>query len=314
MIIKMIKKEEKFYILSNPEFLAEGTAIKNLRDPDRVLIGGKSDSAISALKNIYLNWVEEKNISTDIWSSELSKLIANAFLAQRISSINSISALCEVTGANIDNVAKAVGMDLRIGKHFLNSGPGFGGSCFKKDILKPIYICNHYGLYEVAQYWEQVININNWQQKRISKVVAEKLFGNLSDKKISILGFSFKANTNDTRESPAINICSDLLEEGAYLSIYDPKVSHIQIEKAFDTLDFGIKNNWITSSSVYEAVEDADAILIITDWEEFYEIDYEKIFKIMRVPKWIFDTRNVVNKNNLENIGFKIWKLGSGEI
>ena len=215
-----------FSVLSNPEFLAEGTAINDLENPDRVLIGGENDDAINSLKNIYLNWVPEKKIiTTSLWSSELSKLIANAFLAQRISSINSVSAICEETGADVQEVALAVGSDKRIGNHFLNAGPGFGGSCFKKDILNLVYICNHYGLNEVASYWEKVIDINVWQQKRISSLIVEKLFGTLSGKKISILGFSFKANTNDTRESPSIKICKELLEEGANLAIYDPRVS-----------------------------------------------------------------------------------------
>ena len=198
------------------------------------------------MKEIYLNWVEEfKILTTDLWSSELSKLISNAFLAQRISSINSISALCEATQSNINNVAKAVGMDKRIGPFFLEASPGFGGSCFKKDISNLIYICNHYGLDEVASYWEQVILINKWQQKRISKIIVEKLFGNLSEKKISILGFAFKSNTNDTRESPAISICKDLLEEGCFLSIYDPKVKKEQIDrelKLINTLESDFDN------------------------------------------------------------------------
>ena len=203
-----------FSILSNPEFLAEGTAIKDLENPDRVLIGGEDKNAIKLLTNIYENWVDKKKIlTTDLWSSELSKLIANAFLAQRISSINSISSICEKTGANIKNVTKAVGMDKRIGNKFLNVSPGFGGSCFKKDILNLIYISNHYGLKDVSKFWEQVIKINDWQQNRISHLVVQKLFGTISSKKIAILGFAFKANTNDSRESPAIQICKNLLEE-----------------------------------------------------------------------------------------------------
>ena len=306
-----------FDILSNPEFLAEGTAISDLQNPDRVLIGGDNEKAILRLKNIYLKWVNHSKIlTTDLWSSELSKLIANAFLAQRISSINSISAICEVTEANIDNVSRAIGMDKRIGSEFLNSGPGFGGSCFKKDILNLIYICNHYNLKEVATYWEQVIRINDWQQNRISKIIVDKLFGNLSDKKIAILGFAFKSNTNDTRESPAISICKDLLEEGCYLTIYDPKVNSGQIKKELNNLkknQYDVEyHSWNKSEDLYKTFLDVDAIIILTDWIEFSNLDLKKIFSIMKYPAWIFDTRNCINPKTAENIGFNMWKLGNG--
>ena len=231
-------KDKSFSVLSNPEFLAEGTAIKDLEDPDRVLIGGDDIKAMDALKNIYLNWIpENKLIFTNLWSSELSKLTANAFLAQRISSINSISAICEVTGADVNEVASAIGKDSRIGSKFLKSGPGFGGSCFKKDILNLVYLSKYYGLYEVADYWRNVVEINSWQQKRIYQIIVKKLFGNLADKKIAILGFAFKENTNDTRESPSIEICKNLLNEGAFLSIHDVKVSKDIIEKNFQYTD-----------------------------------------------------------------------------
>ena len=288
-----------------------------MQNPDRVLIGGDNEKAILRLKNIYLNWVNHSKIlTTDLWSSELSKLIANAFLAQRISSINSISAICEVTEANIDNVSRAIGMDKRIGSEFLNSGPGFGGSCFKKDILNLIYICNHYNLKEVATYWEQVIRINDWQQNRISKIIVDKLFGNLSDKKIAILGFAFKSNTNDTRESPAINICKDLLEEGCYLTIYDPKVNSGQIKKELNNLkknQYDVEyHSWNKSEDLYKTFLDVDAIIILTDWIEFSNLDLKKIFSIMKYPAWIFDTRNCINPKTAENIGFNMWKLGNG--
>ena len=300
---------KSFSILSNPEFLAEGTAINDLINPDRILIGGEDEEAISLLREIYLNWVAEaKILTTDLWSSELSKLIANAFLAQRISSINSISALCEVTGANIENVAKAIGMDSRIGEKFLNTGPGFGGSCFKKDISNLIYICNHYGLNEVAKYWEQVIQINSWQQNRISRIIVDKLFGTISGKKLTILGFSFKPNTNDTRESPSINICQSLLEEGSSLNIYDPKVSNEQMESDLKKY----KNSWKKFDDLYEAAKGCDAIIILTGWKEFYNLDYSKLFKVMRSPSWIFDTRNIINAKIAESFGFNIWKLGDG--
>lgn len=300
---------KSFSILSNPEFLAEGTAINDLINPDRILIGGEDEEAISLLREIYLNWVTEaKILTTDLWSSELSKLIANAFLAQRISSINSISALCEVTEANIENVAKAIGMDSRIGEHFLNSGPGFGGSCFKKDISNLIYICNHYGLNEVAKYWEQVIEINSWQQNRISRIIVDKLFGTISGKKLTILGFSFKPNTNDTRESPSINICQSLLEEGSYLNIYDPKVANEQMESDLKKY----KNSWKKVDDLYDAARGCDAIIILTGWKEFNNLDYSKLFKVMRSPCWIFDTRNIINAKIAESFGFNIWKLGDG--
>ena len=321
---RFTKTSKSFSILSNPEFLAEGSAIEDLENPDRILIGGEDEEAINCLKNIYLNWIgEEKILTTDLWSSELSKLIANAFLAQRISSINSISALCEETEANIDNVSKAVGMDSRIGNDFLDSGPGFGGSCFKKDISNLIYICNHYGLNDVAQYWEQVILINDWQQKRISKIIVDKLFGTISDKKITVLGFAFKPNTNDTRESPSINICKSLLEEGGLLSIYDPKVSDNQIKEDLldvDSLSYTTEKNSLISGKfeihkdLYEASNGSDAIIILTAWKEFYELDFKKLFKGMRSPCWIFDTKNIVDSNLAKSFGFNVWKLGDGSI
>ena len=227
------KREEiSFDVLSNPEFLSEGTAIKDLDNPDRVLIGGNNKDAMIALSNLYKAWVpEEKILFTNIWSSELAKLTSNAFLAQRISSINSISAICEVTGADVREVSRAIGKDSRIGSKFLNSSPGFGGSCFKKDILNLVYLCKYYDLYEVGRFWESVVELNNWNQNRISNLIIKKLFGTVSGKKIFILGFAFKANTNDTRESAAIKICKDLLNEGALLYINDPKVIPEQISE-----------------------------------------------------------------------------------
>ena len=317
-----IKSKKSFSILSNPEFLAEGTAINDLTYPDRVLIGGEDKESISELKKIYLNWVsDEKILTTDLWSSELSKLIANAFLAQRISSINSVSALCEITEANISNVSKAVGMDSRIGEDFLEAGPGFGGSCFKKDISNLIYICNHYGLYEVAKYWEKVISINDWQQKRITRIIIDKLFGTISGKKITILGFSFKPNTNDTRESPAISVCKDLLEEGCFLTIYDPKVKKEQIDIELKKIikenhfkDLSKERLWEISTSIIDAVEESDAVVILTNWDEFYNMNFELMFKKMRSPSWIFDTRNVINSEKAVAFGFNVWKLGNGKL
>ena len=313
------EKFQKFDILSNPEFLAEGTAIKDLQNPDRILIGGENQKAINALKEIYLNWVDKSNILlSNLWSSELSKLIANAFLAQRISSINTVSALCEKTGADISEVALAIGADRRIGKLFLETGPGFGGSCFKKDILNLTYICQYYGLKEVSKYWEEVIKINRWQKKRITKIVIENLFGTISQKKIAILGFSFKGNTNDTRESPAIDICKELLEEGCNLIIYDPRVSKNQI--SIDLEDNAtplseISNHegkWAFSKSVIEASNGADAIIILTEWEEFKTIDWHQISQVMRTPSWVFDTRTIANLDEAKSQGLNTWRIGNG--
>ncbi len=307
------KSHSTFSVLSNPEFLAEGTAINDLEEPDRVLIGGEDSDAINELVNIYSRWVSKKNIiCTNLWSSELSKLVANAFLAQRISSINSISAFCESSGADIQEVAKAIGTDRRIGNQFLNSGPGFGGSCFKKDILNLVYLSRYFGLPEVADYWEQVVLINTWQQDRIYKIVLQKLFGTVNGKNIAILGFSFKANTNDTRESPAIRISCDLLEEGAYLSIYDPKVSFERINEDFENYSFDNQGKWEKVNSIPDALKNADAVLIITDWAEFFGLDWDYFATLMRSPAWIFDTRSVVSRNEISETDLNLWKLGEG--
>ena len=303
------KNTKTFSIVSNPEFLSEGTAINDLQNPDRVLIGGEDEESIEVIAKIYKRWIDpDKIITTNLWSSELSKLVANAFLAQRISSINSISALCETTGANINEVVKAIGTDSRIGSKFLKPGPGFGGSCFKKDILNLVYLCRYYGLKEVGDYWEQVVEINQWQQKRISSLVIKNLFGTLSNKKLAIYGFSFKANTNDTRESPSINISKNLLQEGAKLSFYDPKVNEKQIFKAFDKSE---KEEIFVNDTALKAAEGADAIIVMTEWEEFNSVNWKDIFEIMRKPAWLFDTRVFLDKEYLKNIGFKIWSLGT---
>tara|TARA_Y100001968_G_scaffold4286_1_gene3810 strand:- start:1605 stop:3008 length:1404 start_codon:yes stop_codon:yes gene_type:complete len=319
-ILETTNREDKkneilktFSVLSNPEFLAEGTAINDLQKPDRVLIGGDDPNAINALVNIYLNWVpDEQIICTNLWSSELSKLAANAFLAQRISSINSISAFCEATGANIQEVAKAIGTDKRIGDQFLNAGPGFGGSCFKKDILNLVYLSDYFGLPEVAKYWNQVVVLNTWQQDRIYKVVIEKLFGTVNGKNIAILGFSFKANTNDTRESPSIRIACDLLEEGSLLSIYDPKVSVERVREDFEKSSFDNQGIWKMVNSIEDALKNADAVLILTPWDEFYGLDWNYLASLMRKPAWIFDTRSVVSRKEIAKTGINLWKLGEG--
>ena len=273
--------------------------------------------AIESLSFIYSKWIDKNKIlKTNLWSSELSKLTANAFLAQRISSINSIAEICEVTSANINEVSKAIGMDSRIGNKFLSSGPGFGGSCFTKDILNLIYLCDFYGLDRVAEYWEQVLKINIWTRNRISKTIVEKLFGTLTDKKLVILGFSFKANTNDTRDSSAIQICKNLLEEGAKLEIYDPKVKKEQIQNELNKKNLNNSQSnsgegaWEYSDSIYQSAINSDALIILTEWEEFKNIDWVKISSNMRKPAWLFDTRNVANHDMAKTCGLSVWQLG----
>tara|TARA_Y100000589_G_scaffold195933_1_gene185230 strand:+ start:340 stop:1782 length:1443 start_codon:yes stop_codon:yes gene_type:complete len=318
--------KKTFDVLSNPEFLAEGSAIRDLEEPDRVLIGGESDDAIMALSNIYKNWVpEDKILHTNIWSSELSKLTANAFLAQRISSINSISALCESTGADVREVSRAIGLDSRIGEKFLNSGPGFGGSCFKKDILNLVYLSRFFDLNEVADFWEGVVKLNTWHQHRLSKLIVQNLFGTISGKKICILGFAFKANTNDTRESAAINICKDLLDEGAFLSIHDPKVSKEQInndlgieslksEINYSEIDdfFNFEGKWVFENSIYKATEKSDAVVVLTEWKEYTRINWKEVSQKMRKPSWIFDARSILDKQEIINNDLLLWRIGDG--
>ena len=319
------KREEiSFDVLSNPEFLAEGTAINDLDSPDRVLIGGDNKKAMIALSNIYKAWVpEEKILFTNIWSSELAKLTSNAFLAQRISSINSISAICEVTGADIREVSRAIGKDTRIGSKFLDSGPGFGGSCFKKDILNLVYLAEYFDLKEVADFWEAVVRVNTWNQTRIAKIAVKKLFGTISQKKIVILGFAFKANTNDTRESAAIKICRDLIEEGAELIIHDPKVNSKQIENDLQVKEMTKENlhedknmnnklgNWIYRDNL-EIFDDAHAVLILTEWEEYKNIRWDIAAKKMVKPSWVFDARSIINVELVKKAGLNLWRLGDG--
>ena len=313
-----------FDVLSNPEFLSEGSAINDLINPDRVLIGGDNPAAIDSLSSIYKYWVpEEKILQTNIWSSELAKLTANAFLAQRISSINSISALCESTGADVKEVSRAIGSDSRIGTKFLDSGPGFGGSCFKKDILNLVYLADFFGLPEVANFWEGVVKFNSWHQNRISKLITKNLFGTLSNKKIIILGFAFKANTNDTRESAAIQICRDLLEEGAYLIIHDPKVSKNQIEIDLNKEVFKInqeevksnkarESNWSFANNLSSIFNEADAVVILTEWDIYKTINWNNVSKFMRRPAWVFDTRSIIQSTDVKNSGLRFWKIGNG--
>ncbi len=320
-----ITTSKTFDVLSNPEFLAEGSAIDDLLNPDRVLIGGEQKEAINSLSEIYLNWIpKNKILETNIWSSELAKLTSNAFLAQRISSINSISALCESTGADVREVARAIGTDKRIGSKFLDSGPGFGGSCFKKDILNLVYLSEYFGLPEVAQFWKGVVDLNNWHQKRIPKLVVKKLFGTVTGKKIGVLGFAFKANTNDTRESSAIGICKDLLNEGAFLHIHDPKVGFNQISNELRTKsyegeinsanfhDLKPEGKWSFSNTIDEVFVGADAVLVLTEWPEYSLIDWRILSSKMRKPCWIFDTRSVINPKSLEGAELNFWQIGDG--
>lgn len=300
-------------VLSNPEFLAEGTAVNDLEKPDRVLIGGEQTpeglEAIDTLASIYNSWVpSEKIIKTNLWSSELSKLVANAFLAQRVSSINSISALCEKTEADIDEVALAIGADTRIGPKFLKASIGFGGSCFEKDILNLVYLCEHFGIPEVAHYWESVLKLNDWQKRRFADQVVDAFFNTINDKLISVLGFAFKKDTNDTRKSPAIDICKRLLEERATLNIYDPKV---ETEKIINDLEVKKDNpNINLCSNSMETFQYANAVIILTEWDEFKEINFEQVYKVMKKPAWIFDGRNILDHQKLRTIGFHVKAIG----
>ena len=304
---------KSFAVLSNPEFLAEGTAIADLEDPDRVLIGGEDPEAIEALAGIYGQWVApQKILRTNLWSSELSKLTANAFLAQRISSINSIAAFCEATGANVREVARAIGADSRIGEKFLQAGPGFGGSCFQKDILNLVYLCRHYGLEEVAAYWEQVVKLNIWQQHRIAQLVVNRLFGTVSGKRIGVLGFAFKADTNDTRESPAIRICRDLLEEGAQLAIMDPKVSEDQMAQDLGQPSGSGDGGWQLVDAVTAAAAGADALVLLTEWQQFAAIDWPAVAAVMRQPAWLFDARARADASAARAAGLNVWTVGEG--
>ena len=306
---------DQYKILSNPEFMAEGTAIADLQNPDRVLVGGQCSESVEELASIYKNWVPNNRIlRTNVWSAELSKLTANAFLAQRISSINSIAALCEKSGANITEVKQAIGADTRIGSSFLNPGPGFGGSCFKKDILNLAYLADHFGLMEVANYWRSVLELNEWTQHRMAQIVSQKFYGTLRGKKIAVLGFSFKANTNDTRESPAIELCSKLIQEGADLCIHDPKVTESEIKRELR------KNESHRSVGSYQyeqelnsAVEDAHAVVVMTDWDEYRRLDWATIANKMQRPAWVFDTRGITNLREAAANGLETWEVGCGD-
>jgi UDPglucose 6-dehydrogenase len=299
-----------FDVLSNPEFLAEGTAVRDMQNPDRVLIGGREtesgQKAIEHLVEIYAQWVpRERIITTNLWSSELSKLVANAFLAQRISSINAISALCEKTEADINEVATAVGRDERIGRYFLRASVGFGGSCFKKDILNLVYLCEHYGLPEVARYWEQVVTMNEYQEARFAANMVSSMFNTVAGKRIALFGAAFKAHTDDTRESPALEVCRALLEEHANIVLTDPYALQnacTDLKELADRVTFEL--------DPYVASTEAHAIAILTEWPQYTELDYEKIYRSMVKPAFIFDGRNLLDHKRLYEIGFNVYPLG----
>ena len=309
-ILNCPKDGRGFEVLSNPEFLAEGTAVTDLMNPERVLIGSRlSPSGLAArdeLVALYSNWVpSERILTTDVWSSELSKLVANAFLAQRISSVNAVSALCEKTGADVTRVAEAVGMDGRIGAKFLKAGVGFGGSCFKKDILNLVYLSRSYGLNETADYWEQVVRINEHQKDRFVDRMLSALFNTLAGKRVCIYGFAFKSDTGDTRESPAIHVARRLAEERAEVVVSDPKA----LENAREDLaDLGDAVRF--EEDPMEAARGAHAIAIVTDWEHYRRLDYEAVFRNMEKPAFIFDGRNILDHDRLFDIGFNVYPVG----
>lgn len=309
----------KFQILSNPEFLAEGTAVDDLLNPDRVLIGGETNEggaeAMQSLVDVYANWIpKDRILTTNVWSSELSKLTANAFLAQRVSSINAMSELCEKTGADVSEVSRAIGMDSRIGSKFLKASVGFGGSCFQKDILNLVYIAKAYGLHEVADYWEQVIIMNDHQKRRFASNIVKTLYNTVSGKKITFLGWAFKKDTNDTRESAAIYVADELLNEQATIAVYDPKVqeqamlndlNYLRTREAEEN-----KAGLTGYDDPYEACRDAHAIAILTEWDEFKGYDWQKIYDSMKKPAFIFDGRNVLDAEELMKIGFVFSGVG----
>jgi len=309
-ILKTRKNGAQFEVVSNPEFLAEGTAIQDLLEPDRVLIGShQTESGLRAaeeIANIYAHWVpREKIINTNLWSSELSKLVANAFLAQRISSINSISALCEKTDADIAEISYAVGSDRRIGLKFLNASVGFGGSCFRKDILNLVYIAENYGLNEVADYWRMVLKINEYQEERFVANIIKTMFNTVVGKKIAIFGFAFKANTGDTRESPAKFIVGKLLEEKATLSITDPQaLANARIDLA------GVEGEITFEEDPYRAADGASAIVLVTEWVVFKTLNYADIYRRMKKPALIFDGRNILEHRRLFDVGFDVYPIG----
>ncbi|CAM9130670.1 unnamed protein product [Heterosigma akashiwo] len=321
-VLRANDKGLNFQVLSNPEFLAEGTAVDDLQRPSRVLIGGEQTEAglraINTLVDVYAHWVpREQVLTTNLWSSELSKLVANAFLAQRVSSINSISALCEETGADIGQVAHAVGYDPRIGSRFLNASVGFGGSCFQKDILNLVYLCETFGLDEVAHYWHQVVLMNDYQKKRFARKMVRSMFNTVTGKQIAVLGFAFKKDTGDTRETASVFVMKDLLDEQAQLHVYDPQVKRDQMFVEFDytcgvnTETYPAVEGMITTSpDPYSACDGAHALAILTEWDEFKTLDYRRIYAAMAKPAFVFDGRNILDHAALRAIGFEVHAIG----
>lgn len=305
-----------FEVLSNPEFLAEGTAVKDLLEPDRVLIGGErtpaGEAAVAALADIYAGedgaWVpRERILTTNVWSAELTKLAANAFLAQRVSSINALAGLCEATGADVDEVARVIGADRRIGPRFLKAGPGFGGSCFKKDVLNLVYLCESFGLHTAAEYWTGVIKMNDHQQERIVSRLFKEMFNTLANKKIALFGFAFKADTGDTRETPAGRVARLLVDEHVRLAITDPQALP---NARRDLADIDADGAIAFERDPYKAAEEADAVLLMTDWREYPALDWRRIYGSMRKPALVFDTRNCLDAAALRAMGFKVLNIG----
>jgi UDPglucose 6-dehydrogenase len=301
-----------FEVLSNPEFLAEGTAISDLENPDRVLIGGhetpSGQKALETVVDIYATWIpRDRILTTNVWSSELSKLTANAFLAQRVSSINAISALCEATGADVSDVAHAIGTDSRIGPKFLKASIGFGGSCFKKDILNLVYLCETYGLQEPAAYWRQVVTMNDYQETRFVRNMLHNMFNTIANKRIALFGFAFKADTGDTRESPAIRVCRELASERAKVVVSDPQAlenARLELPELADQIEF--------EADPYKAAEGAHAIAVMTEWNQYKELDYQRIYDSMAKPAFIFDGRNMLDHQALFDMGFEVYSIGKG--
>merc|ERR1712007_7484 len=317
-VVSANQGSQKFWILSNPEFLAEGTAMKDLSAPDRVLIGGptctEGVAAASVLADIYANWVpREKILTTNLWSSELSKLVANAMLAQRVSSINSISQLCEKTGADVTEVSRAIGADSRIGPKFLGASVGFGGSCFQKDILNLVYICESEGLHEVAKYWQMVVDMNEHQKTAFTSKIISSLFNTVTNKKIAVLGFAFKKDTGDVRETPAISVCNMLLQDGAFVHVYDPKVKKEDALAEFKYHNMKVdESRLIFHQSAAECVDGAHALVVLTEWDEFKTLPYQEFYAKMMKPAFVFDGRSILDHSMLEDIGFEVHAIGKG--
>merc|ERR1712127_1177888 len=317
-VVKANTGDHSFWILSNPEFLAEGTAMKDLSNPDRVLIGGpttkEGTAAAGVLADIYANWVpQERILMTNLWSSELSKLVANAMLAQRVSSMNSISQLCEKTGADVAEVSRAIGADSRIGAKFLGASVGFGGSCFQKDILNLVYICESEGLHECAKYWQQVVDMNEHQKEHFTHKIISSLFNTVTNKKIAVFGFAFKKDTGDVRETPALRVVEMLLQDGAIVHVFDPKVKKEDAMKEFKYHNMEVdEKRLVFCSTPQEAAQEAHAITVLTEWDEFRLYPYREFYNAMMKPAFLFDGRGVLDHRELEGIGFEVHAIGKG--